>query len=472
MAFDLLVGGMMSAGIVPVLSGYAETRREDFRSAAGAVLSVLAAVLAAVSVAIAVLAPQIARLLAPGYEGPVLNILVVCLRVLAPSVAGMGLAGAMIGVLHALRRFTWPALSAPMVNVTIIAIAVQWRAEMGIYSLPLGVALGSAAQAAILLVGMRDLEIRLWPSVLHPAVRRILSLYLPVAAGIVVSHLQIGIDARLAFETGPDSLSIMRYATTLVQFPHGLLAVAVSTAMLPVMAGAWARADVPEFLRVLSGGLRLVLTLTLPAAAGMAVLAVPVVQVAFQHGAFDQADTARVVVALHGYLLGLVFAAIDWPLNVAFYARHDTLTPASVGVLSVAVYVVVAVMLLSLGYLGLVLADSAKHLAHSTVMLALARRYLGRESTDGLGHTVWRSSVAATAMVVVMLLLDSALGASVGPALGYSGVVRLAAGLAIGGLVYWICGELLGLAELRSARRQVVGMAQGAWRLPKKSRRA
>jgi len=156
-------------------------------------------------------------------------------------------------------------------------------------------------------------------------------------------------------------------------------------------------------------GLRLVLVLIVPATLGLAVLAEPVVALLFEHGKFTAYDTYWTAWALRLYLVGLVFASIDWPLNYAFYAQQDTLSPALVGILSVGVYIVVALSLIQpLGMLGLVLADSAKHLSHAMTMLVLTWRRMGRLSDLRLGQTTVKVLIAASAMAGLIVLTMAA----------------------------------------------------------------
>ena len=147
----------------------------------------------------------------------------------------------------------------------------------------------------------------------------------------------------------------MRYATTLIQMPLGLVPVAVSLAALPSLSQRAADEDWDGFRSLFGRGLRLVLVLLIPATVGLWVLAEPVIQVLFEHGAFTAQDTAWTAAALRLYLFGLMFAGVDFLLNYTFYARQDTLTPAIVGVIAVAVYFVTALALKgTLGFLGLV----------------------------------------------------------------------------------------------------------------------
>ena len=119
--------------------------------------------------------------------------------------------------------------------------------------------------------------------------------------------------------------------------------------------------------------------LVAPAAVVLWLLGEPITQLMFQRGAFTAADTAQVVQALNIYVIGMLFAAVDFPLNFAFYARNNTLLPALVGVVSVGVYIAVALILVQpLGYLGLVWADTAKQAAHLIIMVLLLWRVVGR----------------------------------------------------------------------------------------------
>ena len=117
----------------------------------------------------------------------------------------------------------------------------------------------------------------------------------------------------------------------------------------------------------------MVLVMIVPLLVGLGLLAEPTVRLLFERGQFTAADTAQVVSALQVYLVGALFASIDFPLIYAFYARNDTLLPALVGVLSVLVYAVFALALIEgLGFIGLVWADTAKQGSHAIVMLVIA----------------------------------------------------------------------------------------------------
>jgi putative peptidoglycan lipid II flippase len=302
--------------------------------------------------------------------------------------------------------------------------------------------------------------VRLRLGLRHPALRRIWLLYLPILFGLVVSQVQVIIDRRLASGTGEQSLAWMRDATTLFQLPHGLVAVAISLAALPSLAQFYAAGDEESFRQTLGRGLRMVLLIIVPAAAGLWLLGKPIVQLIFQRGAFLPSDTEQVVLALNLYVLGLVPASVDWLLNYAFYARNDTLTPALVGVVSVGIYLLVALVLLEpFGYLGLVVADSAKHTGHFAIMLVLLSRRLGGLRDLNLGSTVLKTAFAAAVMALVLAIILPLLQVFLSPGFEGNLVLVLVTGI-FGVLVY---GGLVLRMALPEARMLVSRLTR-RWR--------
>jgi putative peptidoglycan lipid II flippase len=461
--YDLLVGGMLSAALVPVLSSYAAKDRAEFWRVAGVVVSLASLASGLAAVLVFAFAGPIAQFLGAGFGPRGEELVFGSLRYLTPAVALFGIAGVLNGLLYALERFTLPAATGAVYNLGFIVAALAFHERLGVYALPLGISLGAVAQVAVLLPGLRDGGLRLRLS-WHPALGRIFGLYIPIAAGLAISAVQVGVEPRLASQWGAEGLSWMRFATTLIQLPHGLIAIAISAAILPRLAATHARGQDDEFASTLARGLRAVTGLTLPAVVGLAVLAEPVVGLVFQRGAFDEIDRMAVALALYPYLAGLPFAAIDWPLNYAFYARQNTVVPALVGVVSVGVWFAAALTLpaavaartgsLEAGYLGLVAADTAKHAAHALIMLALVARVTRGAGLADLFSTVWRAGLAAAAMGLAVATVDGVLVSHLQPgATGWA--VRCGIGVGLGVMVYATMAAVVGLHDVQWLMRQV-----------------
>jgi len=408
MLFDLLIDGLVSSALVPVFSELAERDRDELWRVASIMLSLATLVMSAGVLLLELFAPLVAWLMSGGFEPELLQLTARLMRITAPAVVFLSLAGITTGLLYALKRFTLPAFTAAVFNASVVVVALVLTGLLGwgIESLALGLLIGSMMQVALQLPGLRDARLRFSLDWHHPELRRIARLYAPVVLGLVVSQVGIVIDRNLASRTGAQSIAWMRFATTLVQFPLGLVSVAIAMAILPTLSRQALSPDqssLDEFMNTLVTGLKMVLVLILPAVVGLFVLAVPVVTLVFEHehGNFTSFDTQQTAQALRLYLLGATFAAIDLPLVYAFYARKNTLTPALVGVLGVSLYLVAALipaLVRDLRMTDLVLANSIQLTGHALVMLWLIHHRVGKLSGRSLERTTLKALAASLVM--------------------------------------------------------------------------
>jgi putative peptidoglycan lipid II flippase len=261
----------------------------------------------------------------------------------------------------------------------------------------------------------------------------------------------------------------MNYATTLIQFPLGLVAAAVSMAILPTLSrqsqdapdGADPSAVNRAFLTTLAHGLKLVLMLMIPAAVGLFVLAQPIVALVFQHGEFTPEDTAATAQVLRYYLFGLTFAAIDQPLVFAFYARKDTRTPALVGLVCIGIYLAAALaptLFRPLHVSDLALANSIQWISHALIMLWLLRRRLGGLGNYGIRTLIFKALSAALVMGAVAWVVAWALApaARVSHTLGYMLIVGGASATAV--LIYGLLMVVFRVQELKIAKQLLGGL--------------
>lgn len=416
--YDFLVGGMVSAALVPVFSDFAsQDNKDELWRVASVVLNVLAIFLALAVLVLEIFAPQLVWILGSGYDAELQRAAVDMLRLVLPAVFFLGMSGIVTGLLYSLKRFTYPAFTTAAYNAGIVILAFALSPIFGITSLIIGILIGSATQVVLQLPGLRDMHYRMAIDFSHPALRKILKLYAPVVGGLSVSVVAVAIDRNLASHTGAQSLAWMQDATVLVQFPLGLVATAISFAILPELSRPTtdnrqqranpnheSRMTNDEFQNTLAFGIKLVLLLILPATIGLFVLARPIVALLFEHGAFTATDTTQTAMALQFYLIGLPFAAIDQPLVFAFYARKNTLTPNLVQFAAVAIYLVVALVLMPMfGFIGLVIANSAMLTGHALIMLWLTQTRLGGFGQSQMVLTTAKMSVASLAMGLVIL---------------------------------------------------------------------
>ncbi|MGH2538379.1 MAG: murein biosynthesis integral membrane protein MurJ, partial [Candidatus Promineifilaceae bacterium] len=411
--FNLLAGGeMVSSSLVPVFSDYAgPARRGQLWGVLSTFISLAVIGLLLIVLLLQLLAPQVAWLAgARNFQDPTLFPLTVeLMRLSTPALLFLSLASIITGLLFALQRFSLPAFTAAVFNGTIVVVALL--DPFHIQALAWGLLLGSVLQVILQLPALRDARLRPRFDWRHPAIRRILLLYTPIVAGLLVNQAAVWISYNLAITTGDSSVTYMTYATTLYQFPLGLVVTALSIATLPRLSsiasayqraagdGAAEAADrLREYKETLAGGLRLALVLVLPAAAGLFALAGPIIALLLEHGQFTPEDSRITALVLRVYLFGLPFAAVDTMLVSASYARKDTWRPALVGVVTISLYTLAAALLLPrLGLLSLMAADAFKHFLHALIMFWLLGRSVGSLAGFRVGSAALKSAGAALA---------------------------------------------------------------------------
>lgn len=451
--YELLVGGMVSAALVPIFSEYAAKDKEEMWHLVSVLLSLMVVVLGGFLLLVEVAAPLLPHLLVGGFDLELQALTTTLIRIISPAVIFFGISGILTAVLYAQQVFTYPAVGAAVFNLGGILGAQLLARRIGVASLTLGIVLGAFLQMAVQFPGLKQSKLRFSLDLRHPALRRILILYVPVVVSLVVSQIGIVIDRNLASRVGEQAIAWMADATRLREFPLGLVSTAVSMAVLPALSRLDLRGSGrPQFKATLGLGLRMVLVLIIPAVVGLVVLAVPIVGLIFQHGQFTAFDTSQTARALFFYLLGTPFAAIDLLLVFAFYAQKDTLTPVIVGIVCVLIYVATAPTLafvLGLGMFGLVIGNSIQLTSHAIIMLVLLHRRVGSLAREKLGSTIVKVGLSSAVMGVWVYLAMAAMQLL----LPGHGLIARAIGLGVSGLggvaVYGLCAVHLGVDEAR-----------------------
>ncbi len=449
--YELLVGGMVSAALVPIFSEYAsrEDRTELWRLLS-IMLSLVLVVLGGFLLLAEVVAPLLPSVLVTGFDLPLRELTTHLIRVISPAVIFFGVSGVLTAVLYAQQTFTYPALGAAVFNLGGILGTQLLARRIGITSLTLGILLGAFLQMAVQLPGLHGARIRFTLDWRHPALRRIVTLYVPVVVSLVVSQVGIVVDRNLASRVGEQAIAWMAGATRLREFPLGLVSTAVSMAVLPALSRLDLRSQASDFRRTLGLGLRMVGVLIVPATVGLWVLGSSIIALIFEHGAFSASDTAQTTNALFWYLVGTPFAAIDLLLVFSFYAHKDTVTPVVVGIGCVLLYVLVAPVLAfetGLGMVGLVMANSIQLTSHALLMWLALRMRLGSMAGERLVSSAAKIAIASAVMGASAYLTLATVQ------LWWPGngllerVLRVAVSGGVGAMVYGVWVTWLGVEE-------------------------
>jgi putative peptidoglycan lipid II flippase len=299
-----------------------------------------------------------------------------------------------------------PVVLNAVLILTTLFVCPFWGGsrEQQIFGLALGVLL-----AGFLQVGLEGLACRregmgwgLRPAFRDPAVRRVAVLMAPAVLGVAVVQLNTLVDKVLAGWLGSAAVGALYYSQRLVYLPVGLFGVAMGVVSLTTQSQAAAREDYDAMSAQLGYALRHVLFMTLPVAALMAVLSIPVIRLLFERGSFDWQSTRETAWALWFYVPGIPAFACAKVAVTPFYARKDTRTPVRIALVCLALNVVLNLSLMwVLRQGGLALATTIC----SFLNVALLLRFGGRQICGtALRRTVLPAlkALAATAALVVV----------------------------------------------------------------------
>lgn len=346
--------GAFSQAFVPILAEYKNKRGEaETHRLVNHVASALGLAVLLVSILGAIASPLIIYATAPGFSADAskFELTVQLTRITFPYIFFMSLVALAGGVLNTWSRFAIPAFTPVLLNLSFIAMALVAAPYFDPPVLALGwaVFIGGLAQLALQLRPLAKIGMlpRFALDFSDPGVRRILKLMAPAILGVSISQISLLINTVFASFLPSGSVSWLYYADRLMEFPAGMLGVALGTILLPSLSKMHADKNPVEFSALLDWGLRLTLMLTLPAALGLALLAVPLITTLFHHGAFGIADVYQTRTALIAYSIGLAGLILVKILAPAFYARQDIRTPVKFGLITLGV-----TQLMNLAFIG------------------------------------------------------------------------------------------------------------------------
>lgn len=355
-------------------------------------------------------APLYIHWLAPGFETWAQVASVQALYRMLPAIVLMGGANLVTAALHVYRRFARPALASAMNNLVFIAALLGLPLAWAVGRAAWGVTLGAAAALLVqlpLLYALRPRQRKARAEMhpqgeLHPTIKDLVGLAGPLTAGYAVHHAILLVDRAMASTLGAGSVATLNYGYRLALVVGQLSGLAVATAVFPGMAEQADRSDDVGLRVRLADALGLVWAIGVPACAGLVLLRVPVVEVLFERGAFDEKATAAVSDVLRWYAPAVLADALCQPLWRVVYAWRRGRVVLAVNALQTSIRFTGNLTLMPrFGYDGLALSAAVGLSVQLLVLLWFVRRRLGRYLTMSWWGRAARV-IAATGCAFVM----------------------------------------------------------------------
>jgi putative peptidoglycan lipid II flippase len=463
--FTLLSGGALAFAYIPV---YRQILNRDESKKSNALFSqvinnilLLTGCLAVVIALFATTLVTEAWGIAPHFPPEVQSTTIELMRILLFSTVIFAVSSILTGTLHAHQHFLLPAIAPSMYSGGIIIGALVFAPSFGIFGLAWGAVIGALLHFLIQVPALIKHSVR-WHLALgwkNPALHRVAVLMAPRVIDLFMARASIDwINANLGSGLGEGRVSALQYAFQLMNTPWTLIGTAIGIAVFPTMAALAAEKDINAQRRALSGALRAILTLALPAAVTLIVLGKPIIGILFEGGEFTAQSTELVYYALQFYALTLISQSILEIVVRAFAAQQDTLTPLFVSFFTTALNLFLAIRLSrprfegGLEHGGLALANGIAVGVESLIGLTILHiRWHGVDARRILLHAA-RAALASIVMGGAILLFNHLLEPG--------RLMLLLGGLLIGGLVYIGVALVFGIEEIRSIPAGIIQRAR------------
>lgn len=474
--YDLLVGGILSATLIPVFVEHlAQRDRRQASEAVSAVMTAIAASLVVVSGVLWVIAPWIIRfylvLNQASTNGAERALATSLLRDFAPQVFFLGTIVATTALLNARRRFTVAAVSPVLNNLVAIAalLVTKFVAESiltaphstasrtltafnhdsrAVLILGFGTTAGYALQLLVQLPATHRLGLRLRPvwNLRHPAVRRVAGLSSWLVGVVIANQVSLALVMVLAGQT-TGGLTAYQFSYQFFQLPYALVAVSVASAIMPDLSERWANRDRVAFERQFVTGLRVTLAVLIPIAFVYMAVAQPFIRLAIEHGRVTPSGAHLVTSSLVLFAVGLPGFSAFFLLMRAYQAMQDARTMFWIYVLENAMTLVTAPILSAvLGVPGLALAWVAPYTVASIYAVSRLRRRVGPLGGWLTIRALMRILAASGVTVAVVVVIGIPLSSQRGDAIL---IGRLAVQVVAGAAVYVWLARVLRIRELR-----------------------
>jgi putative peptidoglycan lipid II flippase len=410
-----LVGeGSMTASFIPVFTDYMRNRtREETWAFANRLFWTVCVILSALTVLGVIFSPLFVRFFSMfgtnqnEVEAVYLN------RLIFPYILFIGMAAMAMAILNCFHIFGLPAATPILLNISFIvfSVAVVWRYfSSPAAALAVGVLVGGIFQFFLQVPPLvkRGMNFKFAVSFTDPGIRRVARLMVPGFIGIGIAQINLMVDT--VFVTAKvmpqGSLVSLYVADRVTELVLGGYAIAVATAILPMMSHQASAGDHEGMKKTFLFALRIVSFITIPAAVGLVILREPIVQVLFQHGLFVAESTRLTARALLYYSMGLpAFAAVKL-IVPAFYSTQDTQTPVRVALLAMLANVLLNVVFLFYFFAklkngGPALASALAAYFNVITLFVIFRLRFGRLGTREVAASLAKIAVCASAMGVV-----------------------------------------------------------------------
>jgi putative peptidoglycan lipid II flippase len=404
----LFAEGGFSQAFVPVLAEYEEQRDDKaVKALVDQTSATLGLILFLVTLVGVFAAPLLITIFASGFDDAKHVMASDMLRITFPYILFISLTAFAASILNTYKQFAIPAFTPILLNLSLIGCAI-WLAPMmdvPITALAWGVLIAGIAQLLFQFPFLMRLKLFPLPSFNKDkeGVKRILKLMLPTLFAVSIVQINLLVDTIFASFLTDGSISWLYYSDRMVEFPLGVFGIALATVLLPNLSSEHAKNATGQFSKTLDWALRWVFLISIPAAVGLAVLAVPVLATLFQYDEFTPYATLMSGKSLLAYSLGLPAFILIKIFATGFFSRQDTKTPVKIGAVAMVTNIGLNFLLVDIfQHAGLALATSLSACLQALLLFFILRKEAVYIPVSGWFKFILQIVIAASAMAFLI----------------------------------------------------------------------
>jgi putative peptidoglycan lipid II flippase len=459
---DLFAEGALSTAFVTTFSKtIARGGDEAAWRLANKVATMTALVLGALCILGMVFSDSLVGILAPGFDHDKAALTAHLTRIMFPFILLVSIAALVMGMLNAKNVFGVPAMASSFFNIGSIigglALGFWIDPHFGVRALigwAFATVIGGALQLAVQLPSLARLGYRFRPDFRwrDAGVKAVLLLMGPSVIAASTTQFNVLINSIFASRLEDGAIFWLAAAFRLMQLPLGIFGVALGTVTLPLLSRLVVAGRIDAFRSELARAMRWGMLLTLPATAGLMMLAEPIISVVYQHGKFDAYQAAQAAGALRFYAIGLAgYAALKVLVN-AFYALDRRKTPMLVSFLAVGLNILlnwIFTVRLGWGHRGLAFSTGCIATFNFLLLYLLMQSQLKGLETRRLLLLLVKVAVASAALVAVCAASSHWLLADWRVQSLWIKLPALLGTVVAGAAAFAACGVLLHIEELK-----------------------
>ena len=351
-----------------------------------------------------IFAPYIVKIFAVGFKGDVFDLTVNYSKILIFSMVFIAINGLVSSYLVASGNvYISGAITIPF-NIFVI-IAIIFASVTESYVMVYGTLIAYIAQLLfqLPLLIKKGYKHRLTVNLRDENIRQILFLVIPVFIGSYINQINAVVNRTLASTLDSGSITALNYANKLNMFAVGVIAVAISTIMYPILSKLASEGNKKLFKINISKSINMIVIIMLPIMVVMTTFSKEIVKVLFEEGSFNSHDTYLTSTALFFYSIGILSYGLKELLAKSFYSLQDTKPPVRNATISVVINIVFSIILVNImGIGGLALASSISATVTTMLLLISLRKKIGKIGFSYILKTFIKGAIASIVMYIIM----------------------------------------------------------------------